>query len=349
MASTNDTTDVFDLQVKSSWFQGGVRHHIYLTANLARAVGARDNGSSLSLMLPAYVDGKLLSSGTLNSQTWFYTDVDQVFDALGVQITDAERITIKAQGRQDQNGRWQLHFWREGAAEDASLHRGATFSYAEVFPLVARLILRAARERPGQFVTHAEIVVLLRADPEGTAIVHRAHALSGFDDEANTASTMVAWFSQQITVGCSYWLELFEREKIDGVWAYRPVPAASSGTAPDSDLSAFEGEPRMFFHLRRERDASVVDAKRQAARNSDGQLECEVCRFTTQCRYPALPDDICEVHHKRPLGELPGPVETNLSDLAVLCPNCHRAIHRTRPMLTVEDFRNGCLGNVKPV
>ncbi len=33
-------------------------------------------------------------------------------------------------------------------------------------------------------------------------------------------------------------------------------------------------------------------------------------------------------------------VSTTLSDLAVLCPNCHRAIHRTKPLMSVEEFRS---------
>jgi len=34
---------------------------------------------------------------------------------------------------------------------------------------------------------------------------------------------MVSWFSQQITVGESDWARAFERTKIDGLWAYKPV------------------------------------------------------------------------------------------------------------------------------
>jgi len=49
-----------------------------------------------------------------------------------------------------------------------------------------------------------------------------------------------------------------------------------------------------------------------------------------------LTSDIFEVHHRRLLSKAKGTVKTNLTDLAVLCPNCHRAIHRTNPMLKVE-------------
>ncbi len=36
---------------------------------------------------------------------------------------------------------------------------------------------------------------------------------------------MVSWFSQRITVGESDWSLAFERTKIDGLWAYKPVAA----------------------------------------------------------------------------------------------------------------------------
>jgi 5-methylcytosine-specific restriction protein A len=53
-----------------------------------------------------------------------------------------------------------------------------------------------------------------------------------------------------------------------------------------------------------------------------------------------LTGDVCEVHHRRPLAEASGPVTTRIEDLAILCANCHRAIHQTRPLLSVEDFRD---------
>jgi len=54
---------------------------------------------------------------------------------------------------------------------------------------------------------------------------------------------------------------------------------------------------------------------------------------------PAL-EDFCEVHHLVPLGKDSGERVTSLEDLAVLCANCHRAIHRLGPsMPTVPELR----------
>lgn len=214
----------------------------------------------------------------------------------------------------------------------------ATFSHAEVFPLIARLIVRAPADAGG-FVEHDAIVSALLADAEGESVVRRAAAASALPDHRGVASNMVAWFSQQITVGRSLWAEFFDRERRGGAWAYRPKTAASPPIAADVELSAVEGDPRMFFHLRRERDPALARAKREAAEAADGCLRCEACGFVTTATFAGLSGEVCEVHHRLPLATATESVETCLEDLAVLCANCHRAIHRTHPLMSVEVFR----------
>ena len=131
----------------------------------------------------------------------------------------------------------------------------------------------------------------------------------------------------------------FDREQQGGAWAYRPKTRIAPPIAPDLELSAIEGDPRLFFDIRRERNPALARAKREAMRRPDGQLMCEVCRFLIPQVYPGLSGDVCEVHHRRPLAEAADAVTTRLEDLAMLCPNCHRAIHRTDPLMTVEDFQ----------
>ena len=47
-----------------------------------------------------------------------------------------------------------------------------------------------------------------------------------------------------------------------------------------------------------------------------------------------------EAHHKVPLYEINAKVETKLSDLAFLCSNCHRMIHRERKdWLSLEELK----------
>jgi hypothetical protein len=214
----------------------------------------------------------------------------------------------------------------------------SSFIQEEVFEVIANAIVNAPRDSDG-FVGHGTIVEVFLSNPKGAALVTRARASASWPDDRSAASNMVAWFSQQITVARSPWVAFFDREQRDGTWAYRPRTAAPAPIAPDPDRFAIEGEPRMFFHVRRERDSELADAKRQAVLALKDRLECEACGFAAQSTYPGLVGEVCEVHHRRPLAEVVEATITRLDDLAVLCANCHRAIHRTKPMLSVEEFR----------
>jgi 5-methylcytosine-specific restriction protein A len=82
----------------------------------------------------------------------------------------------------------------------------------------------------------------------------------------------------------------------------------------------------------------LVAAKKDAVLAAGGKLACEACTFIFEDKYGELGKNYCEVHHRKPfaVGHIR---QTSLSDLAILCSNCHRMIHRTDPMLSVEEFR----------
>ncbi|WP_221409629.1 HNH endonuclease [Klebsiella pneumoniae] len=46
----------------------------------------------------------------------------------------------------------------------------------------------------------------------------------------------------------------------------------------------------------------------------------------------------CEVHHLIPLHKSDGVIITKLSDLAIVCSNCHRIIHKTSPMISIDEL-----------
>lgn len=105
----------------------------------------------------------------------------------------------------------------------------------------------------------------------------------------------------------------------------------------DVDAGATEGQIKLIAHLRRERNPTLANEKRRLAMTTNG-LKCEACSSYSGLMYPGLAPAIWEVHHRVPLTEMEAPTKTFMKDLAVLCPNCHRAIHRTKPMLSVEEF-----------
>lgn len=106
----------------------------------------------------------------------------------------------------------------------------------------------------------------------------------------------------------------------------------------DFSTAGTEGAARLVSHLRRERSRALVEAKKVAARNTNGNLRCEACGFDFSITYGSLGEDFCEVHHLAPLSASAEPVVTTLDDLAVLCSNCHRIIHRSAPMLSVAEL-----------
>lgn len=118
-----------------------------------------------------------------------------------------------------------------------------------------------------------------------------------------------------------------------------PETAADIPDVDNDVYSGTEGRKIWELHLRRERDGGLPKAKKARVLKSNGCLECEACGFNFKTFYPPHDLDFCEVHHRKPLAELDEGAETTLEDLAILCSNCHRAIHRIQPMLTVERLK----------
>lgn len=103
--------------------------------------------------------------------------------------------------------------------------------------------------------------------------------------------------------------------------------------------SAREGSRKLATHFVRERNRKIVEAKKKQMLAEAGKLECQACGFDFEVVYGEAGRGYCEVHHLKPLSDAEAEVETSLNDLAVLCSNCHRVIHRTNPMLSVEEVR----------
>ena len=88
-----------------------------------------------------------------------------------------------------------------------------------------------------------------------------------------------------------------------------------------------EGRLRLVSHYRRERKKSVsITAKRIARRlHPERFLVCEICALVPERIYG---EDTIEAHHRIPLNQVVGSRKVMPSDLAMLCPNCHRAVHK---------------------
>lgn len=107
----------------------------------------------------------------------------------------------------------------------------------------------------------------------------------------------------------------------------------------DRDAYGFEGNPRLVAHMRRERNASIVQKKKKEVLGKTGALRCEACGFDFAKTYGEHGKEFCEVHHLVPLHKSDGITKTELNELAVVCSNCHRIIHRMNPMPTIQELK----------
>lgn len=115
--------------------------------------------------------------------------------------------------------------------------------------------------------------------------------------------------------------------------------AAPDAAALPDDLEDGVQEGRILYrlHRSRERNRAVVARKKASVLKAGHALSCEACGFIFRATYGALGGDYIEVHHRVPL-HVSGPTETRLTDLSLVCANCHRMIHQSRPWLTVENL-----------
>lgn len=116
---------------------------------------------------------------------------------------------------------------------------------------------------------------------------------------------------------------------------------APTGTtiANEDDESAFpEGRESYRLHRVLERDPSVSKAAKKKRLEQTGRLTCDVCGFDFVRIYGELGEGFIEAHHTKPVSRLDGKTKTKVTDLALVCSNCHRMLHRGQ-MLTIRELR----------
>ncbi|WP_390298215.1 HNH endonuclease [Gracilimonas halophila] len=111
----------------------------------------------------------------------------------------------------------------------------------------------------------------------------------------------------------------------------------------EEDDRAFEireGTVIYKLHKYRERDSDIIKRKKEREFQRLGRLPCEACTFDFYQKYGQLGYKYIECHHRTPLSEFSTSTTTTLKDLALVCSNCHRMLHRKVDTLSVEGLRN---------
>ena len=104
--------------------------------------------------------------------------------------------------------------------------------------------------------------------------------------------------------------------------------------------SVREGQVLYKLHKVRERDRKIIEAKKKKILKEKGELKCEACGFDFETKYGKMGKNYIECHHLVPLSNFQVNKETKLDDLALLCANCHRIIHKDSSITTIKEFQS---------
>jgi len=103
------------------------------------------------------------------------------------------------------------------------------------------------------------------------------------------------------------------------------------------DVSSGEEAKRYRWHRRAERNRKLS----AAAKAFHGYV-CAVCAFDFQAQYGDVGKEYIEAHHLTPMAELATAPEPTVldpkTDFACVCSNCHRMLHRSKPIITPVDL-----------
>ncbi len=107
----------------------------------------------------------------------------------------------------------------------------------------------------------------------------------------------------------------------------------------DEQIQVKEGKVIYKLHKHRERNPKLNKKKKDTYLKKFGKLDCEVCGFDFYKIYGELGKGFMECHHKTPLSQIEGESVTTLNDLALVCANCHRMLHRELDILSVTELK----------
>jgi predicted HNH restriction endonuclease len=101
-----------------------------------------------------------------------------------------------------------------------------------------------------------------------------------------------------------------------------------------------EGKPVTQTRVLRQRNQKLVQDVKARYLAEHGQLACEVCGLDFEQVYGEIGSGYIEAHHPEPMAELEyEQTFTQLDDIALLCANCHRMIHRKNPPYRVDELK----------
>ena len=109
----------------------------------------------------------------------------------------------------------------------------------------------------------------------------------------------------------------------------------------EDDESSFpEGQEKYRLHRYLERDSKLTRRVKVRRLKETGDLCCEACGFSFYATYGELGYTFIEAHHTTPISKLRGRRKTRISEISLVCSNCHRMLHHTPQRLSVAELRS---------
>jgi predicted HNH restriction endonuclease len=111
--------------------------------------------------------------------------------------------------------------------------------------------------------------------------------------------------------------------------------------ADEFEPTAIEGNSKLATHMRYERNSAITKKIKEKAIKENEMLNCEVCGFSFLEIYGEVGEGFIEAHHIDPLSESKGQRVTKKEDIALICSNCHRMLHRTEngKLLSINELK----------
>ena len=121
-------------------------------------------------------------------------------------------------------------------------------------------------------------------------------------------------------------------------WQFK-ISGTGFGSNISSDDEFPEGKLVERKHKARERNSKLASAAKEKFIKDNGRLYCIVCEFDFEKTYGKRGDGYIEAHHTMPVSEMRPGDKTKIEDIALVCANCHRMLHRIRPWLKIDGLK----------
>jgi 5-methylcytosine-specific restriction protein A len=92
-------------------------------------------------------------------------------------------------------------------------------------------------------------------------------------------------------------------------------------------------------HKSRERNTKLIAIAKATFLQENKKLYCMVCNFDFEKTYGERGRGFMEAHHTIPVSDMKSGQSTRIEDIALVCSNCHKILHRTRPWLNMKQLK----------